>query len=130
MEPPQRLYIQLPDDFDVLQLPGEWDHGVVVTDLNPHLTESEFHNYFETFGTITECVFKMEKSSQWPKGMGFVRYSSAEEAKAAESRPHYLGGFHLQIKKVITPKLSAQNRSDNQLNGPPCQSFQAGQCVN
>lgn len=48
-----------------------------------------------------------DKSSEWPKGVGFVRYSSLEEAKAAEEAgPHCFGGFHLGINQVVTPKVS------------------------
>ncbi|XP_016398908.1 heterogeneous nuclear ribonucleoprotein A1 [Sinocyclocheilus rhinocerous] len=131
MESSRRLYIHIPDEYEEFQISGEWDHGIVVRDLNPYLTDRELHNYFEKFGTITECVFTIDKSSGWPKGVGFVRYSSAEEAKAAEEAgPHCLGGFHLWINKVVTPKMAAQNRFDNQLNSLPCQSFQTDLCVN
>uniref|UniRef100_A0A8C1EF24 RRM domain-containing protein n=1 Tax=Cyprinus carpio carpio TaxID=630221 RepID=A0A8C1EF24_CYPCA len=131
MELPQRLYIHLPEKYEGFQKLGEWDHGIVITDLNPLVTHGELHNYFEKFGTITEFVFRIDDSSGWPKGVGFVRYSSSEEAKAAEEAgPHCLGGFPLWINKVVTPKMSVQNRSDSQLNTPPCQSLRKDLCVN
>ncbi|KAL1277520.1 hypothetical protein QQF64_024193 [Cirrhinus molitorella] len=129
----KRVYIHIPEEYETssaFQTFGEWDHGIVVKDMNPYLTQSDVHNYFEKFGTITECVVIFDKSSEWPKGVGFVRYSSSEEAKAAEEAgPHCLEGFHLRISKVLTPKLSALNRCDSQLNTPPCQSFQTDLCV-
>ncbi|KTG05858.1 hypothetical protein cypCar_00005349 [Cyprinus carpio] len=106
MESSQPIYIHLPDEYKEFQSSGEWDHGIAVSDLNPCLEEREFHTYFEKFGTVTECVFKIDKSSQWPKGVGFVKYSSAEEAKAAEAGPHCLGGFQIKIKNFVTPKVS------------------------
>ncbi|XP_059413168.1 heterogeneous nuclear ribonucleoprotein A0 [Carassius carassius] len=119
MQPSQRLYIHLPEKYEDFKKSGEWDHGIVITDLNPLVTQGELHDYFEKFGTITECVFTIDKSSGWPKGVGFVRYSSSAEAKAAEKAgPHCLGGFPLRINRVITEKL----------NTPPCQAFQTD-CV-
>ncbi|XP_043089344.1 heterogeneous nuclear ribonucleoprotein A3 [Puntigrus tetrazona] len=130
MESSQHVYIHLPDKYKEFQTSGEWDHGIVVRDLNPYLTDTELHSYFEKFGTITECLITMDKSSGWPKGVGFVRYSCSEEAKAAEEAgPHYFGGFLLQIIKVVTPKMSAQNKFDNQLSSFPRQSVQTDLCV-
>ncbi|RXN14050.1 transmembrane channel 6 [Labeo rohita] len=37
------------------------DHGIFVTDLNPCLARSDVHNYFEKFGTITECIETVAK---------------------------------------------------------------------
>ncbi|XP_067280503.1 MKI67 FHA domain-interacting nucleolar phosphoprotein [Pseudorasbora parva] len=110
----KRLYICLPEEEKLLRF-GEWDHGIVVTDLNPLLSKSELFNYFQRFGTITEFDITIDKSSGWPKGVGFVRYSSSEEAQAAEADgPHYFGGFLTWIRKVITPK----SQFDSQLNTP------------
>uniref|UniRef100_A0A673LZ43 RRM domain-containing protein n=1 Tax=Sinocyclocheilus rhinocerous TaxID=307959 RepID=A0A673LZ43_9TELE len=96
MQSSQRLYIHLPEKN--MKNFKNRNHGIVVTDLHPFLTHSELHNYFDKFGTITECVVikpDSKSTSRWPKGVAFVRYSSSEEAKAAEEvGPHCLGGFH------------------------------------
>lgn len=65
-------------------------------------------NFYSSCNLITFLneQFKIDKSSQWPKGVGFVKYSSAEEAKAAEAGPHCLGGFQIKIKNFVTPKVS------------------------
>ncbi|CAM4421049.1 hypothetical protein PO909_002321 [Leuciscus waleckii] len=121
MESTDRLYIRLPEEHNEFLKSGEWDHGIVVTDLNPHVTNSELQAYFQKFGTITESDITIDKSSGWPKGVGFVRYSSSEEAEAAKAdEPHTLGGFPVWINKIVTPK----NRFDTQHR-----SFQPNLCV-
>lgn len=57
--------------------------------------------------TFLNEQIKIDKSSGWPKGVGFVRYSSSKEAEAAQADgPHNLGGFPIWINKVVTPKVS------------------------
>ncbi|XP_051995311.1 heterogeneous nuclear ribonucleoprotein A0 [Xyrauchen texanus] len=108
MKSTRPLYISLPKEYErSIQELGEWDHGIVVVDLNPFLTETGLQAYFQKFGTITECVIKTDKTSGWPKGVGFVRYSTSEEAEAAEAAgPPHLGGFQTDIIKVVTPKVA------------------------
>ncbi|KAK7174160.1 hypothetical protein R3I93_001370 [Phoxinus phoxinus] len=115
MESTSRLYISLPEDHKEFLKYGEWDHGIVVTDLNPHVTKRELHECFRKFGIITETDLTIDRSSGWPKGVGFVRYSSPEAAEAAKAdRTHRLGGFPIWIHKIITPK----NRFDSQIITP------------
>ncbi|KAK9978259.1 hypothetical protein ABG768_020018, partial [Culter alburnus] len=105
MESTQPLYICISEENKEFLNSGEWDYGIVVTDLNPYVTKSELQSFFQTFGTITECNIKIDKSSGWPKGVGFVRYSSSKEAEAAQADgPHNLGGFPIWINRVVTPK--------------------------
>lgn len=75
----------------------------------PHILTIFTVNFYSSCNlrTFLNEQFTIDKSSGWPKGVGFVRYSSSEEAKVAEGAgPHCLGGFHLQINKVVTPKVS------------------------
>ncbi|XP_056117928.1 heterogeneous nuclear ribonucleoprotein D0 [Rhinichthys klamathensis goyatoka] len=127
MESKKRVCIRLPEEYKEFSKSEEWDHGIVVTDLNPHVTKGDLHTYFQKFGTITESDIRIDKSSGWPKGVGFVRYSSSEEAEAAKAdEPPKLGGFPIRINKIITPK----NRFDSQLKTPQHRSFQPDLCVN
>ncbi|XP_056308800.1 heterogeneous nuclear ribonucleoprotein A0 [Danio aesculapii] len=108
-------------------IPVSSDHGIFVTNLNPHLTDSELRCYFQKFGTVTECVMRTDSSSGWPKGLGFVRYSSSGEATAAhDAGPHCVGGFQILLRKVITPKMMY----GSQLNPLQHQSLQSDVCVN
>ncbi|XP_048009445.1 heterogeneous nuclear ribonucleoprotein A0 isoform X2 [Megalobrama amblycephala] len=126
MESTQPLYICISEENKEFLNSGEWDYGIVVTDLNPYVTNSELHSFFQKFGTITECNIKTDKSSGWPKGVGFVRYSSSKEAEAAQADgPHNLGGFPILINRVVTPKLNQACQLNTQ-----DQSFQPNVCVN
>ncbi|XP_065105993.2 uncharacterized protein [Paramisgurnus dabryanus] len=109
MESTCRLYISLPKEHEDTfgEKFGEWDYGIVVTDLNPCLTDVDLRAYFHRFGTITECVINKDESSGCPKGVGFVRYSSSDQAEAPLTNDsHYLGGFQVKIRKVCTPKMN------------------------
>ncbi|XP_039523134.1 heterogeneous nuclear ribonucleoprotein D0 isoform X2 [Pimephales promelas] len=108
MESRKRVYIRLPEEYKEFLKSGEWDHGIVVTDLNPHVTKDDLHTYFQKFGTIIESDITIDMSSGWPKGVGFVMYSSSEEAEAAEAdESPKLGGFPILINKIVTPKESS-----------------------
>ncbi|XP_051570493.1 heterogeneous nuclear ribonucleoproteins A1 homolog isoform X1 [Myxocyprinus asiaticus] len=113
MESTHSLYIRLPKEYEgSIQEFGEWDHGIVVINLIPCLTETGLRSYFQRFGTITECVIKTDKTSGWPKGVGFFRYSSTEEAEAPEAAgPPHLGGFQTDIYRVVIPKVAEADKN-------------------
>ncbi|XP_051570494.1 uncharacterized protein LOC127450422 isoform X2 [Myxocyprinus asiaticus] len=55
---------------------------------------------------------KTDKTSGWPKGVGFFRYSSTEEAEAPEAAgPPHLGGFQTDIYRVVIPKVAEADKN-------------------
>ena len=43
--------------------------------------------------------------------MAYVRFSSAEEADKADwAGPHYIGGTEVEVKRVVSPKVSPKSQ--------------------
>lgn len=54
-----------------------------VGNLSFQTTENDLHDAFAAFGTVTEANLMMDRSTNRPRGFGFVTMSSAEEAESA-----------------------------------------------
>lgn len=54
-----------------------------VRNLSYNTTEESLQSYFETYGTVTKVKILTNRDDGRSKGIGFVEFSSNEEAKAA-----------------------------------------------
>jgi nucleolin len=54
-----------------------------VRNLSYNTTEESLQAYFETYGTVTKVKILTNRDDGRSKGIGFVEFSSNEEAKAA-----------------------------------------------
>jgi cold-inducible RNA-binding protein len=54
-----------------------------VGNLSFNITENDLQDAFAAFGTVTEANLMMDRSTNRPRGFGFVTMSSAEEAQKA-----------------------------------------------
>ena len=54
-----------------------------VGNLSFNTTENDLQNAFAAFGTVTEANLMMDRTTNRPRGFGFVTMSSAEEAQKA-----------------------------------------------
>jgi RNA recognition motif-containing protein len=54
-----------------------------VGNLSFNMTENDLQDAFAAFGTVTEANLMMDRSTNRPRGFGFVTMSSAEEAQKA-----------------------------------------------
>lgn len=54
-----------------------------VGNLSFKTTENDLNDAFAAFGTVTEANLMMDRTTNRPRGFGFVTMSSAEEAQKA-----------------------------------------------
>lgn len=83
----------------------------------PDLSQSEFKQYFETYGRVTDAVLMFDKNSNRPRGFGFVTFESpdAVEDVMRNYHDHYLKGKWVEVKKA-QPRESGP-KSDTRSNG-------------
>ncbi|XP_057462434.1 heterogeneous nuclear ribonucleoprotein 1-like [Actinidia eriantha] len=90
---------------------------IFVGGLASTVTESDFKNYFDQFGTITDVVVMYDHITQRPRGFGFITYDSEEVVdKVLIKTFHELNGKLVEVKRAVPKELSpGPNR--NQLVG-------------
>lgn len=54
-----------------------------VGNLSFQTTENDLHDAFAAFGVVTEANLMMDRSTNRPRGFGFVTMSTPEEAESA-----------------------------------------------
>lgn len=54
-----------------------------VGNLSFNITENDLQDAFAAHGTVVEAILMMDRSTNRPRGFGFVTMSSAEEAQKA-----------------------------------------------
>ncbi|MFO1476858.1 MAG: RNA-binding protein [Verrucomicrobiota bacterium] len=54
-----------------------------VGNLSFNTTENDLHDAFAAFGTVTEANLMVDRTTNRPRGFGFVTMSSPEEAQKA-----------------------------------------------
>eukprot|EP01018_Ginkgo_biloba_P013156 Gb_16979 [translate_table: standard] len=80
---------------------------IFVGGLAPTVTENDFRNYFEQFGTITDVVVMYDHSTQRPRGFGFITYDSEDAVDIVLQKSfHELHGKMVEVKRSIPKELS------------------------
>ena len=59
------------------------NNKLFVGNLSFNTTENDLQDAFAAFGTVTEANLMMDRSTNRPRGFGFVTMGSAEEAQKA-----------------------------------------------
>ena len=59
------------------------NNKLFVGNLSFNTTENDLNDAFAAFGTVTEANLMMDRSTNRPRGFGFVTMSTAEEAQKA-----------------------------------------------
>src|ERR1051325_7251882 len=59
------------------------NNKLFVGNLSFNTTENDLQDAFAAFGTVTEANLMMDRTTNRPRGFGFVTMSSAEEAQKA-----------------------------------------------
>ncbi|KAL6992905.1 hypothetical protein U1Q18_011023 [Sarracenia purpurea var. burkii] len=90
---------------------------IFVGGLASTVTESDFKNYFDQFGTILDVVVMYDHNTQRPRGFGFITYDSEEAVEKVLLKTfHELNGKLVEVKRAVPKELSpGPNR--NQLGG-------------
>eukprot|EP01018_Ginkgo_biloba_P035410 Gb_12227 [translate_table: standard] len=81
---------------------------VFVGGLAPTVTENDFKEYFEQFGTIVDVVVMYDQATQRPRGFGFITYDSEDAVdKVMQKTFHELKGKAVEVKQAIPKELSS-----------------------
>lgn len=90
---------------------------IFVGGLASSVTESDFKNYFDQFGIITDVVVMYDHNTQRPRGFGFITYDSEESVDKALLRTfHELNGKMVEVKRAV-PKESSPGPNRSQISG-------------
>ncbi|XP_007427534.1 heterogeneous nuclear ribonucleoprotein A0 [Python bivittatus] len=77
--------------------------------LNVQTTEAGLREYFEAYGTLTDCVVVLNPQTKRSRCFGFVTYSAVEEADAAmAASPHAVDGNVVELKRAVSREDSAR----------------------
>lgn len=88
---------------------GRSDNGVnirtkkiFVGGLPPTLTEDGFHQYFESYGHVTDVVIMIDQSTQRPRGFGFVTFDTEDAVdRVLHKSFHDLNGKTVEVKRAL-----------------------------
>ncbi|XP_051515284.1 heterogeneous nuclear ribonucleoprotein A1b [Myxocyprinus asiaticus] len=71
--------------------------------LSFETTDDSLREYFEQWGTLTDCVVMKDPNTKRSRGFGFVTYSSVTEVDAAmDARPHKVDGRLVEPKRAVS----------------------------
>ncbi|KAJ8762546.1 hypothetical protein K2173_007985 [Erythroxylum novogranatense] len=86
---------------------------IFVGGLSANLTQEQFKNYFEKFGTIIDVVVMQDSSTNRPRGFGFVTFDSEESVdRVMVNTFHELNGRLVEVKRAVPKeKIKSSNNS-------------------
>ncbi|GAA0153016.1 hypothetical protein LIER_11352 [Lithospermum erythrorhizon] len=80
---------------------------IFVGGLASTVTESDFKNYFDQFGTIIDIVVMYDHNTQRPRGFGFITYDSEDSVDNVLVKTfHELNGKMVEVKRAVPKELS------------------------
>ncbi|XP_019424766.1 PREDICTED: heterogeneous nuclear ribonucleoprotein 1-like [Lupinus angustifolius] len=80
---------------------------IFVGGLPSTITESDFKNYFDQFGTIIDVVVMYDHNTQRPRGFGFITFDSEGSVdKVLYKTFHELNGKMVEVKRAVPKELS------------------------
>ncbi|KAK8962202.1 Heterogeneous nuclear ribonucleoprotein 1 [Platanthera guangdongensis] len=101
---------------------------IFVGGLASTVTDADFKQYFEQFGTINDVVVMYDHNTQRPRGFGFITFDSEDAVdKVLHKTFHELNGKMVEVKIAVPKELSpgpnarsplgALNRMNSFFNG-------------
>ncbi|KAI3907312.1 hypothetical protein MKW98_010662 [Papaver atlanticum] len=110
------------DDQQIMNRSSSSIHGspgpvrtkkIFVGGLASTVTESDFKQYFEQFGDITDVVVMYDHNTQRPRGFGFITYELEDSVDTVLLKTfHELNGKMVEVKRAVPKELSpGPNRS-------------------
>ncbi|KAL0301085.1 UNVERIFIED_CONTAM: Heterogeneous nuclear ribonucleoprotein 1 [Sesamum radiatum] len=80
---------------------------IFVGGLASTVTETDFKDYFDQFGTITDVVVMYDHNTQRPRGFGFITYDSEDAVdRVLHKTFHELKGKMVEVKRAVPKELS------------------------
>uniref|UniRef100_A0A4W5NVN2 RRM domain-containing protein n=1 Tax=Hucho hucho TaxID=62062 RepID=A0A4W5NVN2_9TELE len=77
--------------------------------LSFETTDESLRNYFERWGSLSDCVVMKDPVTKRSRGFGFVTYSSVDEVDASmEARPHRVDGRQVEPKRAVSREDSSR----------------------
>ncbi|GAB2245486.1 hypothetical protein Droror1_Dr00000979 [Drosera rotundifolia] len=90
---------------------------IFVGGLPPTLSEDGFHQYFESYGHVTDVVIMYDQSTQRPRGFGFISFDTEEAVERVLHKTfHDLDGKQVEVKRAL-PKDSNSGISGRSSGG-------------
>ncbi|OAY85937.1 RNA-binding protein Musashi homolog 2-like [Ananas comosus] len=89
---------------------------IFVGGLPSTVTEADFKQYFDQFGTIVDVVVMYDHNTQRPRGFGFITFDSEDAVDRALLKTfHELNGKMVEVKRAVPKELSpgVNTRSPN-----------------
>ena len=107
---------------------------IFVGGLSSTVTETDFRNYFEQFGLITDVVVMYDHGTQRPRGFGFITYESEDAVDRVLLKTfHELKEKRVEVKRAVPKDMtSGPNRSSGVVGlglGLTKSSSYGGSCV-
>uniref|UniRef100_M4DRF1 RRM domain-containing protein n=1 Tax=Brassica campestris TaxID=3711 RepID=M4DRF1_BRACM len=83
---------------------------IFVGGLPSSITEAEFKNYFDQFGTIADVVVMYDHNTQRPRGFGFITFDSEESVDMVLHKTfHELNGKMVEVKRAVPKEPSSSS---------------------
>lgn len=80
---------------------------IFVGGLASTVTDTDFKQYFEQFGTINDVVVMYDHNTQRPRGFGFITFDSEDAVdKVLHKTFHELNGKMVEVKIAVPKELS------------------------
>ncbi|KAK6149380.1 hypothetical protein DH2020_016905 [Rehmannia glutinosa] len=80
---------------------------IFVGGLASTVTENDFKNYFDQFGTIMDVVVMYDHNTQRPRGFGFITYDSEDAVdRVLHKTFHELNGKMVEVKRAVPKEMS------------------------
>eukprot|EP00808_Paulinella_micropora_P020601 g67603.t1 len=68
------------------------------------LNEEQFREYFEKFGTVTDCIIMTHPDSGRSRGFGFITYDNEDSVTAVLGQEHQVLGRTVECKAAVPKK--------------------------
>ncbi|KAG2297176.1 hypothetical protein Bca52824_043845 [Brassica carinata] len=79
---------------------------IFVGGLPSSITETEFKNYFDQFGTIADVVVMYDHNTQRPRGFGFITFDSDDAVdRVLHKTFHELNGKLVEVKRAVPKEV-------------------------
>ncbi|CAH8279775.1 unnamed protein product [Arabidopsis lyrata] len=91
---------------------------IFVGGLPSSITEEEFKNYFDQFGTIADVVVMYDHNTQRPRGFGFITFDSDDAVdRVLHKTFHELNGKLVEVKRAVPKETSPVSNNRSPLPG-------------